>query len=298
MKRAIAGTVYLVGAGPGDPELLTLKAARLLAEADVVLHDDLVPPAILDCAGKQTLLMSVGKRCGKKKITQAAIHETMVSSARRGLVVVRLKAGDPLVFGRAGEEIDALRAAQIPFEVVPGVTAAFSAAAELGASLTDRRVASKLIVLSGHHAAGELPEPIFGEFAIPDDATLAIYMPGSDLARIGAALLDGGLAPDTPCIVVSDASRPTAGFAAFRLREMKDLAPSPSARLLLAGRVFESVLERAMLRERDLAQSMPKRNAPDCPTVPEQRTILERDSILERRTILEQVASIVDVINE
>src|ERR1700684_4150409 len=158
MTAAQAGTVYLVGAGPGDPELLTLKAARLLAEADVVLHDDLVPQAVLDLAGKQALILSVGKRCGRKKITQASIHELMISSARRGLAVLRLKSGDPMIFGRAGEEIDALREAGVPFEVVPGVTAASSAAAFLEASLTDRRISSKLMVLSGHHAARTEPQ--------------------------------------------------------------------------------------------------------------------------------------------
>ena len=157
MSKAEAGKVYLVGAGPGDPDLLTIKAARLLAEAGVVLHDDLVPQSILNLAGKQALVISVGKRCGRKKITQAAIHDLMIVSARRGLAVIRLKSGDPMIFGRAAEEIDALREAGVPFEVVPGVTAASSAAAFLEASLTDRRVSSRLIVLSGHHAARTVP---------------------------------------------------------------------------------------------------------------------------------------------
>jgi uroporphyrin-III C-methyltransferase len=107
MSNAEAGKVYLVGAGPGDPELLTLKAARLLAQAGVVLHDDLVPQSILNLAGKQALIISVGKRCGRKKITQAAIHDLMIASARSGLAVIRLKSGDPMIFGRAAEEIDA-----------------------------------------------------------------------------------------------------------------------------------------------------------------------------------------------
>ena len=157
MSKAEAGKVYLVGAGPGDPDLLTIKAARLLAEAGVVLHDDLVPQSILNLAGKQALIISVGKRCGRKKITQAAIHDLMIVSARNGLAVIRLKSGDPMIFGRAAEEIDALREAGVPFEVVPGVTAASSAAAFLEASLTDRRISSELIVLSGHHAARTLP---------------------------------------------------------------------------------------------------------------------------------------------
>ena len=109
MSKAEAGKVYLVGAGPGDPDLLTIKAVRLLAEAGVVLHDDLVPQSILNLAGKQALIISVGKRCGRKKITQAAIHDLMIVSARNGLAVIRLKSGDPMIFGRAAEEIDALR---------------------------------------------------------------------------------------------------------------------------------------------------------------------------------------------
>ena len=242
LTTAIAGTVYLVGAGPGDPELLTLKAARLLAEAGIVLHDDLVPASILNLAGKQALVVSVGKRCGQKKITQAAIHEMMISSARQGLAVVRLKSGDPMIFGRAGEEMDALRAAQVPFQIVPGVTAASAAAALLGASLTDRRLASRLIVLSGHHAAGETPEHAFGSHPLPQDATLAIYMPGPDLARAATALLKGGLPGNTPCVVVSDASRPAAGYRAFRLNALEKLSLSQSPRLLLVGKVFEATL--------------------------------------------------------
>ncbi len=127
--KAQKGTVYLVGAGPGDPELLTLRAADLLATADVVLHDDLVPQAILDRAGADAQIISVGKRCGSRRVTQQQIHELMIEKARSGASVVRLKSGDPLIFGRAGEEIEALEKAQVPCEVVPGVTTMFAAAA-------------------------------------------------------------------------------------------------------------------------------------------------------------------------
>jgi uroporphyrin-III C-methyltransferase len=131
MTRAQSGVVYLVGAGPGDPELLTLRAVRLLESADVVLHDDLVPDELLALVHRHALVTSVGKRCGRPRITQAGIHKLMIESARARQSVVRLKSGDPLVFGRAGEEIAALRAAGIAFEVVPGVTAAFAAGAAL-----------------------------------------------------------------------------------------------------------------------------------------------------------------------
>ncbi len=242
MIKAETGKVYLVGAGPGDPELLTVKAARLLAEAGVVLHDDLVPQSILDLAGKEALIISVGKRCGRKKITQAAIHDLMIVSARSGLAVIRLKSGDPMIFGRAAEEIDALREAGIPFEVVPGVTAASSAAAFLEASLTDRRVGSKLIVLSGHHAARVVPQPDLWAGDLPQDATLAIYMPGQDLARVAESLLSSGLPLAMPCVAVTDASRPEADYTAARLSGLAKLPTSPAPMLLLVGYAFEAVL--------------------------------------------------------
>jgi uroporphyrin-III C-methyltransferase len=241
MASAEAGKVYLVGAGPGDPDLLTLKAARLLAEAGVVLHDDLVPQSILDMAGKQALIISVGKRCGRKKITQAAIHDLMIVSARRGLSVIRLKSGDPMIFGRAAEEIDALREAAVPFEVVPGVTAASSAAAFVEASLTDRRVSSKLIVLSGHRT---VPQQDLWPGDLPIDATLAIYMPGQDLRRVAASLLRSGLPGDLPCVAVNDASRPEAAFSASRLSGVTDLSTTLAPTLLLVGHAFEAVLSR------------------------------------------------------
>jgi uroporphyrin-III C-methyltransferase / precorrin-2 dehydrogenase / sirohydrochlorin ferrochelatase len=238
---AEAGKVYLVGAGPGDPDLLTVKATRLLAGAGVVLHDDLVPEAILNLAGKQALIISVGKRCGRKKITQAAIHDLMIESAHRGLAVVRLKSGDPMIFGRAAEEIDALRAAGVPFEVVPGVTAASSAAAFLEASLTDRRVSSKLIILSGHHAARTSGEHDLWPASLPSDATLAIYMPGQDMAQVAASLARSGLPADMPCVAVTDASRPEAAYTASKLSGLLDLPTSQAPTLLLVGQVFASL---------------------------------------------------------
>ena len=244
MSKAEAGKVYLVGAGPGDPDLLTLKAARLLAEAGVVLHDDLVPQSILNLAGKQALVISVGKRCGRKKITQAAIHDLMIVSARRGLAVIRLKSGDPMIFGRAAEEIDALREAGVSFEVVPGVTAASSAAAFLEASLTDRRVSSRLIVLSGHHAARTEPQQDLWPGSLPTDATLAIYMPGQDLAQVAASLSCSGVPASMPCVAVTDASRPEAAYTASRLSVLADRPTSFAPTLLLVGRVFEALLNR------------------------------------------------------
>ncbi|MEI9970210.1 MAG: uroporphyrinogen-III C-methyltransferase [Terracidiphilus sp.] len=150
--RAVTGSVYLVGAGPGDPELLTLKAVRLIESADVILHDDLVPQAVLDLARSGAEVVNVGKRCGGKTITQEGNNALMIEHARANRSVVRLKSGDPLLFGRAAEELAALAEARVPVEIVPGVSAAFAAAAAIGRSLTDRDWASHVILTTGHHA--------------------------------------------------------------------------------------------------------------------------------------------------
>jgi uroporphyrin-III C-methyltransferase len=236
------GTVYLVGAGPGDPELLTLRALRLLETADVVLHDDLVPDAVLALIHHHGLVTSVGKRCGRPRITQQGIHRLMIESARAGQSVVRLKSGDPLVFGRAGEELAALRSAGIPCEVVPGVTAAFAAGAALQLPLTDRASASKLIFLTGHHAADKDPDVPLWQGALPDDATLVIYMPGRDTGRLHRELAASGLGADMPCCAVSHAATPRQTHTACRLDELDRLLCGPAPLLLLVGRVVESLL--------------------------------------------------------
>jgi uroporphyrin-III C-methyltransferase len=245
MSRPQPGKVYLVGAGPGDPDLLTVRAAKLLNAADVVLHDDLVPQPILDLASNHALIVSVGKRCRRKKITQSGIHELLITSARRGMTVIRLQSGDPAIFGRAGEEVDALRAAGVPFEIVPGITAASAAAALLGVSLTDRRLASRLIFLSGHRAGSE-PQPSEGALCSaqePENATLAIYMPGSALTHVTSALLRAGVSASMPCVVVCDASRPEAQYHAFRLADAVELPHVPGPRLFLVGRVLTPLVD-------------------------------------------------------
>lgn len=229
MTAAERGTVYLVGAGPGDPELLTLKAARLLATADVVLHDDLVPAVVLALA-ERGLTINVGKRCGRKNITQEQIHAMMIDHARRGMAVVRLKSGDPLVFGRAGEEMDALRVADVPFEVVPGITAAFAAAAALRKPLTDRRSASSISFSSGHHKPGSELEP-----ASLLGATRVVYMPGRDLRGIAEQLRSEGLPADLPCVVVSRAAQPDQHVVRTTLAELDRITPGPAPAILLAG---------------------------------------------------------------
>ena len=159
MRELMPGKVYLVGAGSGDPELLTLKALRVLREADIVLHDDLISEQILKLIPRTATTMSVGKRCGAARVTQEEINTMLIAYARSGRTVVRLKSGDPMLFGRAGEEIDALRRGGIEMEIVPGISAAFAAAAALKVSLTDRRKASRVVFTTGHRAPGADQKP-------------------------------------------------------------------------------------------------------------------------------------------
>ncbi len=242
-----SGKVYLIGAGPGDPELLTVKAARLLASVDVLLHDDLVPQTILALAGPQASILNVGKRCGHKSITQAGIHQLMIDSARRGLAVARLKSGDPLVFGRANEEMDALRTAGLAFEVVPGITAAFAAAAALPCSLTDRRAASSILLSSGHHAATDSPS---NELHQP---TRAIYMPGRDLAALAAEWRAEGLPASLPCAVISRAAHPDQHVQHTTLAALADVEPGAAPVLVLAGEVLRTMLPSPRAKSAGLA---------------------------------------------
>jgi uroporphyrin-III C-methyltransferase len=214
------GKVYLVGAGPGDPELLTLKAFRLLRTAEAVLHDDLVSPEILQLIPSNAQIHNVGKRCGKKKILQEEINGLMVALAASGLRVVRLKGGDPLIFGRAGEEIESLRRNRIPFEIVPGVTSALGAAAAAKIPLTHRRASSALVFITAHRASedrlsvnrtsretgtSKKNDADWSKLGA-SGATLVIYMPGQNYSDIAKRLASAGLAADTPCAVISRAS--------------------------------------------------------------------------------------------
>ncbi len=198
------GKVYLVGAGPGDPGLLTVEAMRLLQTADVVFHDDLVSPEVLALIPEQVYVENVGKRCGYARAAQQQIHSLLINAAHEGWTVVRLKSGDPLIFGRSGEEIDALREAGVDYVIVPGITAAFGAAARAGIPLTDRRLASKLVFLSNHQCAGK---GIFDwKGVLSADTTVVIYMPGADYGELTARLCEQGLDPETPCLLVSHAT--------------------------------------------------------------------------------------------
>jgi uroporphyrin-III C-methyltransferase / precorrin-2 dehydrogenase / sirohydrochlorin ferrochelatase len=202
------GSVALVGSGPGDPELLTLKAVRALRTADIILYDDLVAPEILDYARREARTMLVGKTGHGPSCRQDEINALMVRLAREGKRVVRLKGGDPLIFGRAGEEIEACAKAGVPVEVVPGISAVQGAAARLAAPLTHRALARRLQVMAGHDHGGALPADVNWSALADPSATTAIYMPRRTLERLLATGIERGLAPDTPAVAVINATRP------------------------------------------------------------------------------------------
>jgi uroporphyrin-III C-methyltransferase/precorrin-2 dehydrogenase/sirohydrochlorin ferrochelatase len=232
-----AGRVYLVGAGPGDPDLLTVKALRLIQTAGVLLHDDLVPQTILDLASPGAEIVNVGKRCGTKTITQDEINALMIEHASENRSVVRLKGGDPLLFSRAAEEMAALTEAGIPFEVVPGVSAAFAAAAAIGCSLTDRDWASSVIFSTGHHAQSHNQSPLPQQ----EDTTRVVYMPGRDLHLLAQQWLQQGLPADFPCAVVSRAAQPGQQVLHTTLAALGDAVPTQAPSLLVAGWVVRQI---------------------------------------------------------
>jgi uroporphyrin-III C-methyltransferase/precorrin-2 dehydrogenase/sirohydrochlorin ferrochelatase len=205
----VQGRVLLVGAGPGDPELLTVKAVRALKAADVILYDRLVGLGVLDHARREVELIPVGKAKGQHSVPQSEINALLIARAKVGQTVVRLKGGDPFIFGRGGEELDALRAAGIPIEIVPGVTAGIAAAASLQIPLTHRDVSHTVTFLSGHEAGGE--EPSFEHLDLAALAsgknTLLVYMGVTTAGVIAKKLLDAGFAPSLPVIAVENASR-------------------------------------------------------------------------------------------
>jgi uroporphyrin-III C-methyltransferase len=233
----VPGRVFLVGAGPGAPDLLTLRAARLLGEADIVFHDALVHPDTVALAARAEKF-AVGKRCGKHSTVQAFINKRLVDAARKHRVVVRLKGGDPLLFGRAQEEIEALAAAGIEVEVVPGVTAALAAAAELGVSLTRRGMSRNVVLATPRVGDGEAASDWAELLAAAD--TGAIYMGAGEAARITAALLERGKPRSLPVVAVENASLPGSRRWATTLGELPGLAQETFAGpvILLFGEVF------------------------------------------------------------
>ncbi|WP_336798933.1 siroheme synthase CysG [Kaistia sp. MMO-174] len=241
---AAVGHVSLVGAGPGAEDLLTLRAQRLLQEADVIVYDKLVPEAIVAMGRRDALRIYVGKAKGAHAASQDEINAILVREARDGRRVVRLKSGDPLIFGRAGEEMAALREAGIPFDIVPGITAAFAAAAENEIPLTLRDVASSLVVATGHDMRGDtLPD--WAGLAL-SGATVAVYMGRSVATKVAGKLIENGLAPSTPVAVIENASRPERRAYAGRLDELAGIADRPELDgpvVIIVGRVVaESAL--------------------------------------------------------
>ncbi|OWM62650.1 hypothetical protein CDL15_Pgr019944 [Punica granatum] len=215
------GNVYLVGTGPGDPELLTLKAVRVIKGADLLLYDRLVSHEVLDLVGPDARLLYVGKTAGYHSRTQEEIHELLLNFAEAGATVVRLKGGDPLVFGRGGEEMDFLQQQGIHVKVIPGITAASGISAELGIPLTHRGVANSVRFLTGHSRKGGTDPLFVAENAADPDSTLVVYMGLSTLPSLAQKLMHHGLSADTPAAAIERGTTPQQRTV---FSELKDLA--------------------------------------------------------------------------
>ena len=244
------GSVTLVGAGPGDPDLLTLRAVRALQSADVILFDDLVSRDVLDFARREARKMLVGKTGFGPSCKQDDINAMMVSLARQGKRVVRLKGGDPLIFGRAGEELAACRAANIAVEIVPGITAVQGAAAKLALPLTDRQHARRLQYVTGHAKDGKLPNDIDWRSLADPATTTAIYMPTKTLEALVTRAVAEGLDPQTPAMAIARATRPDQAVVAAPISELPARlaqAALPGPLLVMLGRVLgERMAEQAV----------------------------------------------------
>jgi uroporphyrin-III C-methyltransferase len=234
-----AGRVALVGAGPGDPELITVKALRYLQQAEVVIHDRLVAPALLEQCRPDALLIDVGKRPGHHAVPQREIEALLIHHARRGKQVVRLKGGDPFIFGRGGEELSALRHAGINTEVVPGITAAAGCAAAAGFPLTQRHVADSVCLTTAHYS-DEQDHTDWASLAADSKRTLVFYMGLSQLAHIRTQLMRHGLAADTPAALIENGTTGCHREAFCDLSRIDEVAAAEKLRspcLLIVGRV-------------------------------------------------------------
>jgi len=239
------GRVYLVGAGPGDPELLTVKAVGLLERADIVFHDALVSAEVLRLIDARTEVIDVGKRCGQKLLTQEEINALLVLAAASHKMVVRLKGGDPLLFGRAGEELEALRDAGVDYEIVPGISAAFGAAAAAGISLTDRRLASQVVFATFSRG---MPSRTLDWPGITAATTLVLYMPHQAYEEVAKELLQGGLPGDLPCVIVSNATTPRQRIRWTTVSALWHQEKLPAPALLIVGRVAARNIEQLSAR--------------------------------------------------
>ena len=251
--KTATGKVILVGAGPGDPDLLTIRAVRALQSADVVLFDDLAPPGVLELARREAQKISVGKRGHSPSVGQTAISALLVELGSQGKIVVRLKGGDPSVFGRANEELAAAQAAGIACEIVPGVTAALAAAAAIGASLSERERARRIQFITAHSADGALPEGMEWRALVDSDAATAVYMGVKTLPALVGRLLAEGLDPKTPAVIVENASLPEERQLAGAIAEMPALvgAAKPTGPCIL---LYGRTLDRATIRNAGAAR--------------------------------------------
>jgi len=245
----MTGTVYLVGAGPGAADLLTLRAARLLEQAQIVFHDALVDSGVLALA-PHAVLVPVGKRCGKLSTAQRFINKQLIEAAARHRIVVRLKGGDPMLFGRAQEEIDPLRAAGVPVEIVPGISAAFAASAHLGQSLTQRGLSRSAVFLTPRVGEGEQAH----DWARPAGAadTVVLYMASQQAQAISAGLIAAGVPAERPAVFVENASLPSRRVIPCRVGSLADAARilSDGPALLLVGDVYDGILAAATTEAR------------------------------------------------
>jgi uroporphyrin-III C-methyltransferase len=257
------GKVYLVGAGPGAPDLITVRGARLLASADIVFYDALIHPRTLALA-QQAEKIAVGKRCGAHSTAQRFINKRLIDAAARFRTVVRLKGGDPMLFGRAQEEIDALQTAGIQFEVVPGVTAALAASADLGVSLTQRGVSRSVSLVTPRVGNGESASDWVKSVCNADSA--ALYMAAGQQGALASSLLAGGLPPDTRMVIVENASLPEMTQVATTLGALQRAAERTThgPALILIGRVFRRAVFRLHADARDRAAARQAATTPLC----------------------------------
>jgi uroporphyrin-III C-methyltransferase len=254
------GKVFIVGAGPGPADLLTVRAVEALRAAQVVLYDDLVSAEVQGLCPASAELINVGKRCGKRGNSQEQINALMILHARQKRAVVRLKSGDPAVFGRLGEELDALREAGVSFEIVPGITAAAAAASAAELTLTDRRYASALVVLTAHNA--RLGDQMRQRTPFnPERTTFAVYMPGPDYGKTARELMERGIDATTPCAVVSKACRRDQKVRFLTLAGLGSAHGIIAPAVLIVGRVAnkEESLE-CLLAERGIFNAEARRH--------------------------------------
>ncbi|MBI1361343.1 MAG: uroporphyrinogen-III C-methyltransferase [Alphaproteobacteria bacterium] len=249
---ACPGRVVLVGAGPGDPDLLTVRAARLISEADVIFADRLVGEGVLALANPAAQIVPVGKSKGEHSVPQGEIHRRMIAAAQAGKFVVRLKGGDPFIFGRGGEEVEALRAAGVAVDVVPGISAALGCAADAQIPLTHRDVAQAVTFVTGHAALGAEPDLDWVALARPNQ-TVVVYMGVGTAEVIAERLLDAGRNAATPVAVIENGTRPSEVRAFGRLGDLADVVQAngiAGPALLVIGEVVALAqgAPRAMLK--------------------------------------------------